>query len=66
MNGNGKQQDAVIDANAVGESILSSVVEHGVRGGLQRNDFVREVLTLIHTDKTFVDSLWKDYTRRTA
>ncbi|KAJ7089317.1 hypothetical protein B0H15DRAFT_949291 [Mycena belliarum] len=28
---------------------------------LERNEFIREVLTLIHTDKKFVDTLWKEY-----
>ncbi|KAF7984491.1 hypothetical protein HWV62_14620 [Athelia sp. TMB] len=32
--------------------------------GLGRNDFVREVLTLIHRDKSFVDTLWGNYTSR--
>jgi len=31
----------------------------------KRNDFVREVLTLIHTDKGFVDDLWDEYLVRT-
>jgi len=26
-----------------------------------RNEFVREVLTLIHTDPSFVDRLWAEY-----
>ncbi|KAJ7098353.1 hypothetical protein C8R44DRAFT_988877 [Mycena epipterygia] len=31
---------------------------------LERNEFVREVLTLIHTDKAFVDALYRDYIAR--
>ncbi|KAJ7723419.1 hypothetical protein B0H16DRAFT_341938 [Mycena metata] len=32
---------------------------------MERNEFVRELLTLIHTDKAFVDALWQDYMSRT-
>ncbi|KAJ7726424.1 hypothetical protein B0H14DRAFT_3002305 [Mycena olivaceomarginata] len=28
---------------------------------MEKNVFMREVLTLIHTDKGFVDALWQDY-----
>ncbi|KAJ7154711.1 hypothetical protein C8R46DRAFT_1118172 [Mycena filopes] len=31
---------------------------------MERNEFVRELLTLIHTDKAFVDALWQDYMAR--
>ncbi|KAJ6572007.1 hypothetical protein B0H19DRAFT_1132175 [Mycena capillaripes] len=31
---------------------------------MERNEFVRELLTLIHTDKAFVDALWQDYLAR--
>ncbi|KAJ7033183.1 hypothetical protein C8F04DRAFT_957921 [Mycena alexandri] len=31
---------------------------------MERNEFVRELLTLIHTDKAFVDALWQDYMSR--
>ncbi|KAF7291865.1 hypothetical protein MIND_01211800 [Mycena indigotica] len=31
---------------------------------MERNEFVREVLTLIHTDSKFVDALWHDYLAR--
>jgi len=33
-------------------------------GRLEKNAFVREVLTLIHTDKSFVETLWRDYLDR--
>ncbi|EDR02115.1 uncharacterized protein LACBIDRAFT_332672 [Laccaria bicolor S238N-H82] len=32
--------------------------------GMERNEFVREVLTLIHIDKAFVDTLWQEYLAR--
>ncbi|KAG6849903.1 hypothetical protein H0H93_003917 [Arthromyces matolae] len=52
---------------AVRDSVITAVRAVGTvktPPPLERNDFVREVLTLIHTDKAFVDSLYKDYTRR--
>ncbi|KAF8908635.1 hypothetical protein CPB84DRAFT_1744249 [Gymnopilus junonius] len=33
---------------------------------MERNEFVKEVLTLIHTDKAFVDSLYQEYMTRFA
>ncbi|KAJ6491377.1 hypothetical protein C8R47DRAFT_1214761 [Mycena vitilis] len=32
---------------------------------MKRTEFVRELLTLIHTDAAFVDALWQDYMTRT-
>ncbi|KAJ8516104.1 hypothetical protein ONZ45_g6555 [Pleurotus djamor] len=47
------------------ESILATAASKiGKQTKLERNDFVREVLTLIHTDKSFVDSLYQDYLAR--
>ncbi|KAG6812518.1 hypothetical protein H0H92_002409 [Tricholoma furcatifolium] len=52
----------------VPEAVRDSVVEAAVKAkpaaALERNEFVREVLTLIHTDRAFVDSLYKEYTSR--
>ncbi|KAG7446439.1 uncharacterized protein BT62DRAFT_931874 [Guyanagaster necrorhizus] len=62
MNVNGKVAVAGLDSNAVKESILDAVIPGG--GHVDRNEFVREVLTLIHTDKKFVDDLWQDYLGR--
>ncbi|KAJ7931186.1 hypothetical protein B0H13DRAFT_2180100 [Mycena leptocephala] len=31
---------------------------------MERNEFVRDLLTHIHTDKAFVDALWQDYMSR--
>ncbi|KAJ7253665.1 hypothetical protein B0H12DRAFT_1116073 [Mycena haematopus] len=31
---------------------------------MEKNAFMRELLTLIHTDKAFVDALWQDYMTR--
>lgn len=61
-----------LDSYAAKESLLSTASlslshKHAVDSGkMDRNEFVREVLTLIHTDKSFVDSLWADYLARTA
>ncbi|KAG6853005.1 hypothetical protein C0991_007488 [Blastosporella zonata] len=58
-------------AEAVKDTMVSAVGAKGDAKGpgkaqpvLERNDFVREVLELIHTDKSFVDSLYKEYTSR--
>ncbi|KAK2465071.1 hypothetical protein APHAL10511_002879 [Amanita phalloides] len=51
-----------VDAGLVKDSLVGTLLNHSQKLGiLERNAFVREVLTLIHTDKTFVDTLWKDY-----
>lgn len=53
-----------IDAHAVHASLLSALAQkkNANSNNFSRNDFVREVLTLIHTDKDFVDTLWQEYT----
>ncbi|KAK0504931.1 hypothetical protein EDD18DRAFT_1456376 [Armillaria luteobubalina] len=62
MKVNGKTPVKGLDSAAVKESILGAVIpgRH-----VDRNEFMREVLTLIHTDKKFVDDLWQDYLGRT-
>ncbi|KAG6877982.1 hypothetical protein C0993_001187 [Termitomyces sp. T159_Od127] len=50
-------RDSVVAATEMAGKVKKTQV-------LERNDFVREVLTLIHTDKAFVDSLYKEYTSR--
>ncbi|KAJ2919022.1 hypothetical protein MD484_g1448, partial [Candolleomyces efflorescens] len=49
-----------VDPELVKSSLVRAIQPRGF-GRLDRNDFVREVLTLIHTDKTFVDSLYQQY-----
>ncbi|KAG2144135.1 uncharacterized protein EDB93DRAFT_1321646 [Suillus bovinus] len=53
-----------IDAHAVHTSLLYALAQkkNASSNTFSRNDFVREVLTLIHTDKDFVDTLWQEYT----
>ncbi|KAH7919308.1 hypothetical protein BV22DRAFT_1199552 [Leucogyrophana mollusca] len=55
--------NSTIDSAAVRASLVSTLAlkTGGGLNGMSRNDFVREVLTLIHTDKQFVDTLWQDY-----
>ena len=49
FSGHAKPSSAVVDANAVRDSLVFAVAGHGgVKTGLERNDFVREVLTLLH------------------
>lgn len=52
-----------IDTHAVHASLLSALAQkkNASSNILSKNDFVREVLTLIHTDKDFVDTLWEEY-----
>ncbi|GLB39196.1 putative dcp1-like decapping family protein [Lyophyllum shimeji] len=58
------QQGGVVP-EAVRESLIAAVSGRGLGAqGLERNEFVREVLTLIHTDKAFVDTLFHEYTSR--
>ncbi|PBK73770.1 hypothetical protein ARMSODRAFT_952844 [Armillaria solidipes] len=63
MKVNGKTPVTGLDSVAVKESILDAVIPGGRH--VDRNEFMREVLTLIHTDKKFVDDLWQDYLGRT-
>jgi hypothetical protein len=52
----------VVDSDAIKGSIISVLSSQKLNlKGMPRNDFVKEVLTLIHTDKTFVDKLWREY-----
>ncbi|PFH49375.1 hypothetical protein AMATHDRAFT_63340 [Amanita thiersii Skay4041] len=54
-----------VDSNLVKDHLIGALLCRPQKPGrLERNTFVREVLTLIHTDKTFVDDLWKDYMDR--
>ncbi|TDL24552.1 hypothetical protein BD410DRAFT_801891 [Rickenella mellea] len=45
------------------DALLSQVVQAGItpESKLEKNEFVREILTLIHTDKSFVDRLYSSY-----
>jgi len=58
-----------LDRDAVAESLISTIANSSLPKQkdvkqLDRNTFVREVLTLIHTDKLFVDNLYTDYLAR--
>ncbi|KAH9477718.1 hypothetical protein JR316_0009944 [Psilocybe cubensis] len=54
-----------VDAEAVSGSLLAAVeAQPNPIGKMERNEFVKEVLTLIHTDKSFVDTLWQEYMAR--
>ncbi|KAM6492332.1 hypothetical protein JOM56_012056 [Amanita muscaria] len=53
---------AVVDPGLVKDSLISTLLGQPQRPGkLERTAFVREVLTLIHNDQSFVDTLWKEY-----
>ncbi|KAJ3541247.1 hypothetical protein NMY22_g3956 [Coprinellus aureogranulatus] len=62
--GKGVVNGGPIDKNLVQSTIIDSIQaqpQHRQLGKLERNEFVREVLTLIHTDKSFVDGLYQRY-----
>ncbi|EMD31934.1 hypothetical protein CERSUDRAFT_119266 [Gelatoporia subvermispora B] len=65
---NGHVQNGVIDVSAANGTLVNVLSSHSARPapGLHRNDFVRELLMLIHTDKAFVDKLWEDYNVRAS
>ncbi|KAI0353390.1 hypothetical protein OH77DRAFT_1427449 [Trametes cingulata] len=65
---NGHSTNGALNTIAAKDALLSAMSTKGVASGqaIARNDFVRELLTLIHTDSKFVDSLWQDYLARTA
>jgi len=55
--------------SAVTDSLISTVAKSSLPKQkdikqMDRNTFVREVLTLFHTDKSFVDNLYADYLAR--
>ncbi|KAF9482719.1 hypothetical protein BDN70DRAFT_892352 [Pholiota conissans] len=56
-----------VDAELVGESIIATLEAqpHPV-GKMEKRQFTQEVLTLIHTDKAFVDMLFHEYMARQA
>lgn len=58
-----------VDEALVRQSVMSTVAatatpQQREQMSLGRREFVTEVLTLIHTDKSFVDRLWQDYLTR--
>ncbi|KAF8970237.1 hypothetical protein BDZ97DRAFT_133396 [Flammula alnicola] len=67
VNGRTKMNGHVngVDAETVGESVIAALeVQPYPVGKMERMEFVKEVLTLIHTDKVFVDTLWHEYMAR--
>ncbi|OBZ78059.1 hypothetical protein A0H81_02320 [Grifola frondosa] len=58
--------DGHLNGVAAKEAVIASVSARPEppHKGIARNDFVRELLTLIHTDKQFVDGLWQEYLAR--
>ncbi|KAJ7512555.1 hypothetical protein B0H11DRAFT_1788713 [Mycena galericulata] len=65
VNGNGSGSRAALHPEAARESLVETLITEAPRiPSVERNAFVREVLTLIHTDKAFVDALWRNYADR--
>ncbi|KZT10546.1 uncharacterized protein LAESUDRAFT_810144 [Laetiporus sulphureus 93-53] len=67
-NGNIACSSGRMQAEAAAEAIISTVASQpgGIGKDVSRNDFVQELLTLIHTDRNFVDRLWHGYLERAA
>ncbi|OCH85067.1 hypothetical protein OBBRIDRAFT_815231 [Obba rivulosa] len=65
---NGHATNGGISTGAAKDAVVNALSSHPARPSpaLPRNDFVRELLLLLHTDKAFVDRLWQDYTVRTT
>ncbi|KAF8639268.1 hypothetical protein AX16_010340 [Volvariella volvacea WC 439] len=69
-----QQGDNLLDQASAREGLINvfnearasgrSGVHPGVR--LEKNEFMRELLTLIQTDHSFVDNLWQEYLARTG
>ncbi|EPQ53469.1 hypothetical protein GLOTRDRAFT_139704 [Gloeophyllum trabeum ATCC 11539] len=62
-----------IDSSVAGVSLLDVLMGHPSASKIRdqasqlgRKEFVQELLTLIYTDKAFVDKLWQDYSARSA
>ncbi|KAF9788675.1 hypothetical protein BJ322DRAFT_653377 [Thelephora terrestris] len=58
-----------LDRSVVTESLISTVAKSSLSKQkdlkqMDRNTFVREILTLFHTDKSFVDDFYADYLAR--
>ncbi|KAF8799733.1 hypothetical protein BYT27DRAFT_7217468 [Phlegmacium glaucopus] len=62
-----RTQNGYVDAECVRESIITAIeAQPKPVGRMEKSEFVREVLALIHTDKAFVERLWQQYTARLA
>ncbi|KAI1798409.1 hypothetical protein LXA43DRAFT_876456 [Ganoderma leucocontextum] len=60
-------QNGALTGVAAKDAILGALLMKApAQPGIGRNDFVRELLTLIHTDSQFVDRLYQDYLSRSA
>ncbi|PCH45116.1 hypothetical protein WOLCODRAFT_139389 [Wolfiporia cocos MD-104 SS10] len=66
VNGHEARSAGKLDTDAAKQAIISAALSHQRQSSqdMSRNDFVRELLTLIHTDKGFVDKLWEEYSTR--
>ncbi|KAI8969441.1 hypothetical protein BD414DRAFT_503441 [Trametes punicea] len=65
---NDHSRNGTLDSNAAKDAVLSCMSAKGVAAGqtIAKNEFVRELLTLIHTDSRFIDGLYQDYLSRAA
>ncbi|KAI0764038.1 hypothetical protein BD413DRAFT_200113 [Trametes elegans] len=63
---NGRASNGSLNGVSAKEAILSALSGKKIASepALAKNDFVRELLTLIHMDPQFVDGLWQEYLAR--
>ncbi|KAI0938829.1 hypothetical protein AcW1_001534 [Taiwanofungus camphoratus] len=66
INGDHPHESGSLQVKVARDAVISAVLAQPTRPSkdVSRNDFVRELLTLIHTNKAFVDNLWQEYTGR--
>ncbi|KAI0634970.1 hypothetical protein C8Q77DRAFT_665876 [Trametes polyzona] len=62
---NGHGQNGVLDSNAAKDAVLAAMSSKAVPA-IGKKEFITELLTLIHTDSKFAESLWHDYLSRAA
>ncbi|KAJ7600555.1 hypothetical protein C8J56DRAFT_11653 [Mycena floridula] len=62
------QSTAAVDPAIVTSSLISTIisVNGAPRPGIGKKEFMREVLTLIHTDPSFVERLWSEYSAQAS
>jgi hypothetical protein len=62
-----RTQNGGVDAEYVRESMVTALeAQPKPVGRMEKNEFIREVLALVRTDKAFVDTLWQQYSAHLA
>ncbi|KAI0764777.1 hypothetical protein C8Q74DRAFT_1283901 [Fomes fomentarius] len=69
VNGQGPVLNGALDGTSAKDAVVAAMAARNPApylNNVSRNDFVRELLTLIHNDSGFVDNLWQGYLSRVA